>query len=56
MKPVMNRKNVMISTENRTDWAKFHKGTAMNPGPGEYYNPGSMLRSSHNILLSGEYQ
>lgn len=45
-----NRKNVMISTASRSE--KFENNI---PGVGSYDLRSSLVRPTHNILLSGEY-
>jgi hypothetical protein len=49
-----NPKNIMLSTTTRDDIARNTKA----PGPG-YYDPspfiGSLIKQSHNILLSDRY-
>lgn len=50
-----NRKNIMLYTGGRSEITK----KSVSPGPG-YYEPspfiGSMIKPTHNILLSEKYQ
>lgn len=47
-----NRKNVMIGTGKRAD---LTAGDPSLPGPGNYQVIKSLIRPSHNIMLSGSY-
>lgn len=49
-----NPKNIMFSTSPRSD-VTGGKKKQMGPGPGQYDVRGSLIRPSHNVLLSDEY-
>jgi hypothetical protein len=51
-----NPKNIMLSSTERDPFgAKALKSTLQAPGPGTYQVSSSLIRPSHNILLSDRY-